>query len=192
MAVIPLPDTEFLRQCLNYDPETGVLTWKHRPIEHFCDGRVWAIWNSNFSGTQAGNVATGKIAIAPNVYHMHRIIWKMMTGTDPEKLIDHHDRDRCNNRWNNLRPATFSQNNRNAGVRSHSVTGLKGVGINWEKVNNIYYAVIRVEGRNRKLGYFATPEMAHAAYCKAAKAEFGDYWNPGLPHPTKRKATSQS
>lgn len=40
MAHKILPDREYLVQCFDYDPISGVLTWKNRPLEHFYDMRA--------------------------------------------------------------------------------------------------------------------------------------------------------
>jgi len=38
-----------------------------------------------------------------------------------------------------------------------------------------FTAQIKVGGKHRHLGYFATAEEAHAAYCAAAQKYFGEY-----------------
>jgi len=35
---------EYLREAFDYDPKTGVLTWRKRPREHFNTDRGWKIW----------------------------------------------------------------------------------------------------------------------------------------------------
>jgi len=48
---------EFLRECLSYDPETGILTWKERPPEHFVhSSRADGGFNVKYAGKQAGSV----------------------------------------------------------------------------------------------------------------------------------------
>lgn len=57
----------------------------------------------------------------------HRIIWKMETGSDPACEIDHRDLNGLNNRWENLREATTTQNGFNKKPRSRIVQHPKGV-----------------------------------------------------------------
>lgn len=61
------------------------------------------------------------------MFVLARVIWKIQTGVDPDKLIDHKDRDHTNNRWTNLREASRADNNRNVGVRSDNTSGLTGI-----------------------------------------------------------------
>ena len=87
-----------------------------------------------------------------------------MTGEDPGELeVDHIDRNPQNNKWENLRLATVSQNRANCGGKSRS--GLpKGV----KKNKGRFGARIRVEGVEHWLGTFDTAAEAHRAYCSAA------------------------
>ena len=54
MAAKELPSADYLRQCFEYDPSSGNLTWRRRPIDHFVDERASKIWNTRFSGAVAG------------------------------------------------------------------------------------------------------------------------------------------
>src|SRR6478736_3606728 len=116
MAAKNLPDAAYLRECLDYDPETGVLTWKPRPREHFRDDHDWHIWLSRFPGKPAGGISYYgyiQVALTGRIYRSHRIIWAMQTGSWPVAHMDHINRDRSDNRWVNLRQATAHQNMRN-------------------------------------------------------------------------------
>lgn len=117
MADRTLPDTELLRQLLEYDATTGALTWRNRPLWMFedCNGRTalncCAVWNGRYAGTRAGVTRTYiDVKILGTAYKAHRVIWKLMTGSDPNGEIDHINRDKIDNRWENLRDVTRSQN----------------------------------------------------------------------------------
>jgi hypothetical protein len=99
----------------------------------------------------------------------------LMTGSWPEADIDHINRDRADNRWENLRPATRGENLRNAKTRRHSRTGVKGVAAHGLR----FAAYIRLEGKKKHLGVFDTADEAHAAYLASARENFGRFATDG-------------
>lgn len=180
MAEPTLPDRIYLCECFIYDPVVGTLTWRQRPRHHFLTLRGQRI-SLRYAGTLAGAVPSNKtgylrVNISGNVYQSHRVIWKMVKGEEYE-TIDHWDLDRTNNRWGNLRPSLYGQNNANSKVRSNSKTGIKGVQM--DPRTGRYKARIRKDKITRFLGSFDTTAEAHAAYCKAARELHGEFWNPG-------------
>lgn len=162
-----LPPIEYLRECFAYDHETGVLTWKHRPEEHFASKAIWATWNRQNANRPAGLIDSLGYCVVHlgRRYRVHRIIWKLMTGEEPPKTIDHRDRNSANNAWNNLRAATMSQQNFNAQMPV-GMTGCRGV---TKEKNGRYGARIKFDGVRRRLGSFDTIEEASAAYETAAR-----------------------
>lgn len=180
MAFNILPDADYLRQCLDYDPATGIAIWKRRPLSHFEIISLGRRWNSSYAGKQAGAGETGPYAramIDSVRYELHRLIWKIMTGESPS-MIDHENRKKRDNRWNNLRIATRAQNSANATLQRNNTTGLKGV--TRHKVNGTYIASIGAKNdKTSYIGSFATPEAAFAAYSEAAKKRWGEFWTPG-------------
>jgi hypothetical protein len=78
-----------------------------------------------------------------------------------------------NNRRNNLRIATTSQNNHNAVVRIDSITGCKGV--QWYPRYDKWVARIQVNGQRINLGYFISKEEAKQAYDVAALKYHGEF-----------------
>ena len=170
-----LPETPYLSECFIYDPETGVLTWRSRPISHFAALRSARSWNARYANTPAGGA--GKrylyVRLMGHNHYVHRIIWKMITGADPAARIDHKDMVETNNRWANLRSATHAQNlhNRDASIASKS--GIKGV--YWHRHAGKWAATIAVKSSNKHLGLFATKEDAANAYRVAAIAFHGEF-----------------
>lgn len=175
----PLPSQEYLHECFDYNPDTGTLTWRERPRHHFVNTNVYGTWNTRFAGQIAGTTLNSEgrlfriVGIDGQPFLIHRIIFKLMTNRDP-RLIDHRNRDAMNNCWNNLREATNSQSNVNTRVRRTNRTGFKGV---VRLRNDRYRAQIRINKKAIHLGYFSTPEAAHAVYVAAAKA----YWDEFVP-----------
>lgn len=49
---------EFFVECLSYDPDTGIITWRERPKSHFKTMRSWASFNAKLAGSEAGNLIT--------------------------------------------------------------------------------------------------------------------------------------
>lgn len=160
---------DHLRSIIKYDQITGVFTWRTRADK---DAR----WNNRFSGTVAGTTnANGYqvITIDRVRYTGHRLAWLYMTGSFPADQIDHINGNRQDNSISNLRPATNTENARNAAIGKNNTSGFKGV--SFHKKAGKWSAQICVERRARYLGLFETPEEAHAAYLSAARQAFGDF-----------------
>jgi len=147
---------QYLRELLHYDPETGVFTWiVRRP----------GVAADSIAGWLNGE-GYRQITI-DGVHHCaNRLAWLYMTGEWPAAQIDHRDGVRNNDRFDNLREATGTQNQRNSRKRRDNASGFKGVHFNTR--DKRWMAKIRRDGRQRHLGCFATAAEAHAAYCKAA------------------------
>jgi hypothetical protein len=128
---------ELLHELLDYEPDTGILTWKAREVHLFNATEKKSAehsqrrWNTMYAGKQAlialrAGYPSG--SIFDICVSAHRVIWAMQTGEWPETTVDHEDGDKKNNRWKNLRLADRSQqqhNRRNDSVRSK--TGYIGV-----------------------------------------------------------------
>jgi hypothetical protein len=94
-----------------------------------------------------------------------------MTGELPINDVDHKNRDRGDCRWENLRPATRSQNNANSIPQAHNKLGVKGV----YREGSKFVARIKVNGRGKRLGSFPSASLAAYAYKAAAVAAFGEF-----------------
>ena len=101
-------------------------------------------------------------------YLVHRLIYAMHKGYFP-KIIDHIDRNRANNKIENLREATRSENNINAGLWKNNTSGYKGVYYEKKKW------VARVKRtKNYHVGTFDTPEEAHQARVEFIERELNE------------------
>lgn len=159
-----------LKELLHYDPDTGVFTWK------VSRGNARA---GSVAGSVDGHHGYWLIGIDGGNHRAHRLAWFYVYGTQPDEQIDHINGVRSDNRINNLREATNSQNQRNTGARSHNTSGFKGV--RWHKASGKYCAAIQHKGKRHHLGLFSGPDEAHAAYCKAADDMHRDFANHGRP-----------
>jgi len=172
---------EFLREIIAYDPITGIFTWLTRTPDSFIAGKQsaqhrCAIWNNRYAGKTAGCIDTYgyiKIAINNGRYLAHRLAWIYMTGEQPPKFIDHRNTIESDNRWTNLRAATFTENKRNCGIRKNNTSGFKGV--TFDKSKRKWAASITVDRKCHFLGQFTAPELAYAAYCEASKLYHGEF-----------------
>lgn len=90
---------------------------------------------------------------------------------------DHRFGNTLDNRRAKLRPATNAQNTRNTRRSTKNTTGFKGVSFRGD--TGRWKATIETNGLTHHLGYHATPEAAHAAYCVAANKLFHEFANSG-------------
>ena len=160
---------ELLRECVDYNPDTGLFAWKTRPAHHFKPGRygseiVAKMWNKKYAGKQAFHHSNnrGYLSGAINGQNCtaHRAAFAWMTGRWPDWTIDHINNDRLDNRFCNLREATPAQQVMN----SSKGDIIRGVATHKRQAGKVRYsASIRVH-----LGYFDTREEAGKAYEEAA------------------------
>lgn len=166
-----LPSFEQINDSFSYDPVSGIITWKHRPLVRRCI-------NTKFAGKQAGSLhVSGYVHVAITINSKswqlkhHRVAWILMMGHWPETDIDHKDGIRSNNIWSNLRLATRTQNNANSA--GYAVSGFKGVCL--DKKTNRWRANICFNRKCRSLGAFDTPEEASKAYCAESERLHGEF-----------------
>lgn len=102
--------------------------------------------------------------------YMHTLLIACPKNT----LVDHINGNGLDNQKANLRISTRSQNGANRKTNFNSKTGYKGV-ITHPSYKNKYLAVIKVNGKQHRLGAFLTKEEAATAYNKAAIDIYGNY-----------------
>jgi hypothetical protein len=177
----PLPSQERLRELFDYDAETGELTWKARPRNDFKNPKYFNVWNARSANKVAGSLCEGYIYILIDSikYRAHRLIWAFHFGVIPAGMqIDHINGIGFDNRLENLRLATNTENLQNIGKHCNSTTGVKGV--HWHKRDNKYQANISFKYKNIYLGSFTTLEAAASAYREAAIELHGDFVHPSV------------
>jgi hypothetical protein len=152
---------ERLRQVLTYSPETGDFVWAP---SHRRAGKPAGTWRKD------GYL---QISIDNALYLGQRLALLYMTGEWPPGDVDHADVNPRNNRWENLRPATRSQNVANAPRRRDNTSGFKGVWL--DKRSGLWVAEIVLGGRKKHLGRHSTPEAAHRRYAACAEQVFGEF-----------------
>jgi hypothetical protein len=155
---------EQLKEQLTYDPDTGIFRWnttrvgvKRGKIAGCYDRAYYVIRLNGFN------------------YRAGRLAWLYMTGEWPKYNIDHRNNVTDDNRFINLRDATYGENNRNSSRQKNSSSGYKGV----SKEGNAYRSRIMFRGKDYNTGCHPTAEDAYLAYCKKAKELHGEFANCG-------------
>lgn len=161
---------ERARELLSYDPSTGEFRWK-------------VSQGTKKAGSVAGHEITypsGKkywsVKVEGKEYLAHRLAWLMTRGEFPPEQTDHIDGNGLNNRIDNLRAVSQTENLRNQRKYSNNTSGVSGV--SWHKLTQKWMAHIRVNRQRIHLGLFADKSEAIAAR-KAAEAKYGFHANHG-------------
>lgn len=164
--------SEILKELLEYDASSGVLTWRERGVHWFKDSRLHGaasyakMWNRKFSGARAftyvGSHGYFEGAVFNKLQLAHRVIWRMTTGEWPE-YIDHIDGDPLNNRLDNLRHVTNALNGGNTKRHRRSTKATPGIRLTPKGRYNV-----RLGGTH--VGNFDTYEQAVKARITAQKA----------------------
>jgi hypothetical protein len=151
-----------LTALFNYEPKSGVFTWKVK-------GKSYNI------GDEAGyyNKDNGyiRITIKKDQYYAQVLAWFYMTGFWPPAEIDHRDTNKKNNAWSNLRLATHEQNCQNRSHAKSNKLGYKGV----RRLGKRFVARIVCAGVRQNLGVFDSAIDAARAYDTAATKLHGAF-----------------
>lgn len=151
---------EEIKKHLTYDPETGIFT------------KISGRKRGPYTGFKS-TMGYRKIHINGHEYFLHRLAFLIMTGSIPEQ-VDHINRNKEDNRWENLRATNNSLNQTN--TLTKRAAGFKGVrkkGSGWEASTE------RVENGDRKyyyLGLHKTFEEACQAVEIKSRELWGEHW----------------
>lgn len=140
-------------------------------IFRYENGQLW--WKEPKGGRVISKPAGCKrpdgyviVCIDYKMYMAHRVIFEMHYGKIPNVIsIDHIDRDKSNNRIENLRLATKQENGRNNSAR----------GFCWIKRENSFTAYITIDGKKKHLGYYDNALDARASYLRSRRKHFGEF-----------------
>jgi len=155
---------ETLRDLVSYDSATGEFRWRRSTNQRIKVGDIAGC-------IRPDGYKVIKIFGMPHL--AHRLAWLYTHGAWPKDGIDHINGGRKDNRLDNLREATNSQNQWNSGPRSNNKSGFRGV--SWYSPNRKWAAEIQKAGGKIHLGYFSTPEAASKVYEKKATELFGEF-----------------
>lgn len=145
---MPITQKE-IKRLLHYDQGTGFFTWispTNRGVK---------------AGSRAGTINGAgyrQIGIRGKIYREHRLAWLYMHGEMPKTDIDHLDRNPLNNRIENLRLSTRTENQYNRKKPSGGKNPVKGV--RFESKNGKWMVSGRAKKKTVWLGYFDDLELA--------------------------------
>ena len=165
MANKPNITAEYIRSIMEYDPETGIFTWKLR------------LSNRTKIGNEAGSIDKSgykKISVKNIDLYCHRLSFLYVNGEWPSLQVDHINGNRSDNRFCNLRLVSKNQNMHNMKSKKTNKLKIKGV----SKRGNKYFSQIVKSNKTFCLGYFDCPAAASFAYQIAADVHFGEYARP--------------
>jgi hypothetical protein len=149
-----------------FDYQNGQLIWKVKKA------RCVKI------GTAAGSISTANglkyvcVEIDGSSHKLHRLNFLYHYGYLP-KCVDHKDGNTLNNKIENLREATLSQNSQNGKFRTSNTSGYKNV--SFEKRHNKWRVLLRVNGINKSFGYYDDLELAGLVAAEARDKFCGQF-----------------
>lgn len=157
-----------LKELVSYDPNTGLFQWNYS-------------WGSRRKrGEVAGRLHHSgaiELILDNKFYRAHRLAWIYIYGDSSVDgyEVDHKDRDQTNNKLENLRLASRSQNAMNRAKQCNNSSGFKGVYKTKRSLSKPWCANIQLNGRMKNLGYFSSPKEAAKAYDRKAREIFGKF-----------------
>lgn len=180
MAKTQLLTPEELGKFIRLDPISGDMFWKERTREYTLEklgiraANSVPQFNSDISGSPVNLNITSwgyySFSLRGRQYSAHRAVYALHHGAWPKYQIDHVNGDRKDNRPENLRDVTRTENAQNQKKRTDNKSGYTGV--RFEPVRNAWVAEIRVEGRYILLGRHKTRDIAYQIR-KAASLAYG-------------------
>lgn len=170
------PDLERLRARLQYDPATGAMHWKERPLSDFEGYKrpaaiMHAWWSKRFQGKPAfasKNASGHMTGQFENVaVYAHHVVWALEHGEWPALAVNHIDGDPANNQIANLRLASQREVTRNQSMHAHNRSGR--IGIHRRRDTGKWVAKIGREGVEgyQYLGCFDAMDEAIGARLRA-------------------------
>lgn len=181
MAKKPLPCPTIVRQLVRYEPHTGRLFWRQRPLWVFKSAGSARRWNSRYAGKPALAYIDNhgyEMGALLSQRHMkaHRAAWAIYYGRWPDGHIDHINGDRSDNRIRNLRDVSRLENQRNVALNRRNKSGY--LGVYWLDSCRRWWAYIGSGPTRKTLGYFECKADAIAAR-KSAERDIGYHKNHG-------------
>jgi len=145
-----------------FDYRNGQLLWKRST------GRVSAYSEAGAIGKRGYR----HVRFMGKSYLAHRLIYLMIKNELPIQ-IDHIDGNKLNNRIENLRSSTQSENRMNAVRSTLNKSGVKGVC--WSRSNRCWHVQVKKGKKNVYSGFFADLEFAELVSVEARNKHHGTF-----------------
>ena len=159
-------EIELIREHLEYNPETGEISWKVARGNRACGYKV-----------VGGSDGYLTVKVGKRTYKAHRVAWLLYYGDWPNGFIDHINLDKTDNRIENLRDCTRQQNNSNVALRIDNKSGVKGV--SWKASHDKWCAQISYQGKVIYLGLYENLQEAAEVVRKKREELHGGFANHG-------------
>ena len=156
-----LPSVDYLRDCLAYDPESGVLTWLERPENHFSNLRAHRTFMVRWAGKPAGSLTTQGyliVSLFGSSYLAHRLAWAIHYGAWPTKCVDHINCVKDDNRLCNLRDVESKVNDLGRAKYRTNSSGVTGIA--WLQASKKWKVTVGFRGKKYYLGLYRDLEEA--------------------------------
>lgn len=101
-------------------------------------------------------------------------------------IVDHENHDTLDYRRENLRPATYQQNNRNTSKTSSKTTS-RFLGVSWDKSRQRWVTGYKVNGVRHVIGRFADEDQAAHARDSKVLEVFGEFASLNFPKEEYKK-----
>jgi hypothetical protein len=157
-------DIDSVKKRLRYNKDSGVFTW--------AESRGCA--KPGDVASSVNSLGYCRVKVDGVSYLAHRLAWAFVNGEFPKSDIDHVNGIKTDNRIENLRLATRSENQCNRGKHANNKSGFKGV--NWNQSVKKWAARCMVNGKRTHIGYFDDVALAAAAYQQVAVSLHGRFF----------------
>ena len=160
---IPEDIGEYLRY------EDGKLFWTQRAAQRLQIG--------DEAGGLYPKIGYRRVKFRDSIYLTHRIIWFLIKKEQPPRILDHINNNKTDNRIENLREVTYSENEQNKNKQKNNTSGVKGVF--WCTRDKKWIARVAKNRKRTCVGYFSDLKDAEQAVKQARKELHGEFANNG-------------